>query len=258
MRKKLLVTELALFITMSMMFTGCGHKSSTENEGADSTGSETVVTDESGDAGISADDENGDKFDEDTDGKTADGDAPAGDGTGDGEGAVEDAVEDAEPETPPHEHSYTSEITQEPTCTVAGVMTYTCECGDSYTEEIEATGHTWTTNYKTVHHDAVTHTEQVDNGHYESVQAEDHIYHCLYCDREFHSKDYGSEEAAADAFNAHVNNGECPGVLVDHMYEAYSVNQWIPNVQTVTVVDSEAYDEQVASGQICTVCGATK
>ena len=30
--------------------------------------------------------------------------------------------------------------TQAPTCGVAGVMTYTCSCGDSYTEEIAATG----------------------------------------------------------------------------------------------------------------------
>lgn len=39
-----------------------------------------------------------------------------------------------------HVHSYTSAVTTEPTCAVAGVMTYTCECGDSYTEEIAATG----------------------------------------------------------------------------------------------------------------------
>ena len=39
-----------------------------------------------------------------------------------------------------HVHSYTSAVTTEPTCVAAGVMTYTCECGDSYTEEIAATG----------------------------------------------------------------------------------------------------------------------
>jgi len=35
-----------------------------------------------------------------------------------------------------HEHSYTSEVTIEPTHMTVGEMTYTCECGDSYTEEI--------------------------------------------------------------------------------------------------------------------------
>ena len=40
-------------------------------------------------------------------------------------------------------HSYTETITQEPTCTEDGVKTYTCECGDSYTETIPATGHNY-------------------------------------------------------------------------------------------------------------------
>lgn len=40
-----------------------------------------------------------------------------------------------------HEHSYTPEVT-DPTCTADGYTTYTCECGDSYTEPGEtATGH---------------------------------------------------------------------------------------------------------------------
>ena len=42
-----------------------------------------------------------------------------------------------------HEHSYTEEITTEPTCTAEGVKTYTCSCNDSYTETIPATGHSY-------------------------------------------------------------------------------------------------------------------
>ncbi len=42
-------------------------------------------------------------------------------------------------EPAPHEHSYTSSVTIPATCKVPGVMTFTCECGDSYTEEIPAT-----------------------------------------------------------------------------------------------------------------------
>lgn len=40
-----------------------------------------------------------------------------------------------------HEHSYTASITKSPTCTEAGITTYTCSCGDIYTETIEPTGH---------------------------------------------------------------------------------------------------------------------
>ena len=33
------------------------------------------------------------------------------------------------------------EVTKEPTCTEDGVMTYTCECGETYTQAIPKTGH---------------------------------------------------------------------------------------------------------------------
>ena len=39
-----------------------------------------------------------------------------------------------------HTHNYTGSITKEATCTEAGVRTYTCSCGDSYTENMPATG----------------------------------------------------------------------------------------------------------------------
>ena len=39
------------------------------------------------------------------------------------------------------EHSYTSKVTESPTCTKDGVRTYTCDCGDTYTEPISAIGH---------------------------------------------------------------------------------------------------------------------
>ena len=41
------------------------------------------------------------------------------------------------PEDSAHKHEYTSEITIPATHTATGVMTYTCECGDSYTETID-------------------------------------------------------------------------------------------------------------------------
>ena len=40
-------------------------------------------------------------------------------------------------------HSYTSEITKAATCSSQGIKTYTCSCGHSYTETIEATGHSY-------------------------------------------------------------------------------------------------------------------
>lgn len=42
-----------------------------------------------------------------------------------------------------HEHVYVETITKQPTCTEEGEKTFTCECGDSYTEKIPATGHNY-------------------------------------------------------------------------------------------------------------------
>lgn len=42
---------------------------------------------------------------------------------------------------PNHTHKYTAKETTAATCTKAGVMTYTCSCGESYTEPIDALGH---------------------------------------------------------------------------------------------------------------------
>lgn len=41
-----------------------------------------------------------------------------------------------------HKHSYSARVTKEASCTSQGVRTYTCSCGDSYTEYIPMTGHT--------------------------------------------------------------------------------------------------------------------
>ena len=42
-----------------------------------------------------------------------------------------------------HDHSYTSKITKEPTCNTEGEITYTCECGDSYTKSIAKKEHSY-------------------------------------------------------------------------------------------------------------------
>ncbi|MBE6686945.1 MAG: hypothetical protein E7591_06900 [Ruminococcaceae bacterium] len=48
--------------------------------------------------------------------------------------------------TATHTHTYTSSVTTAATCTSAGVRTYRCSCGDSYTEAIAALGHSYTSS----------------------------------------------------------------------------------------------------------------
>ena len=48
---------------------------------------------------------------------------------------------DGNSEEETNSHSYASTVTKIATCETAGVRTFTCSCGNSYTEEIPATGH---------------------------------------------------------------------------------------------------------------------
>ena len=53
----------------------------------------------------------------------------------------EEQVTEQEGQADAHKHSYTARVTREATCTSQGVRTYSCDCGDSYTEFIPMTGH---------------------------------------------------------------------------------------------------------------------
>ena len=81
-----------------------------------------------------------------------------------------------EPTQPPaHVHNHTSAITTVATCLLPGVRTYTCDCGESYTQAIPATGHTW----------VVKETVQTQYGTGgELIQAGYTIYKCSTCGEE--------------------------------------------------------------------------
>ena len=48
-----------------------------------------------------------------------------------------------DPNHVPHEHAYHETHRVDPTCTEDGYIEYTCDCGDSYTAPLPATGHSW-------------------------------------------------------------------------------------------------------------------
>ena len=79
-----------------------------------------------------------------------------------------------------HTHSYTSSVTTEPTCTGTGVRTYTCSCGDSYTETIDATGHNYTdsiTKQPTCTETGIrTYTCSCGDSYTETIDATGHNY----------------------------------------------------------------------------------
>lgn len=78
-------------------------------------------------------------------------------------------------------HNYTDSITQQPSCTVPGVRTYTCSlCSNSYTESVPALGHDW--QVKTS-----VQTEYDESGN--MVQQGYTIFRCSRCGEEYRSDD---------------------------------------------------------------------
>ena len=79
-----------------------------------------------------------------------------------------------------HEHNYKSGVTTEPTCTEAGVITYTCACGDSYTATINAVGHSYsaqeTTEPTCTEAGVITYTCRCGDNYTEEIAAFGHSY----------------------------------------------------------------------------------
>ena len=118
-------------------------------------------------------------------------------------------------------------------------------------ETPKAHEHSWQPVYTTVHHDAVTHTEQQDQGHNETtIETEYHVYL---------SSDPSNYETFSDKTSACNRQDELllQGLSANISKGTVSHETWIPNVVTVTVIDKEAYDEQIVESYVCS-CGATK
>lgn len=140
-----------------------------------------------------------------------------------------------------HKHHYTSAKTANESCTANGTITYTCSCGDSYTETIPAYGHAWT------HHDATGHwaKEEVTPGWDEPIY-ETHAF-CYGC-----GQDFGAGEAGVTAAAKHtmaVFGDGCDSYYSNEVIVGYNHHDAV--YKDVWVEDSKAYDS-------CTNCGATK
>ncbi len=79
------------------------------------------------------------------------------------------------------EHTYTCEHTTLPSCTQAGLDTYTCSlCGDTYTQTVAAAGHAWTVKQS-------VNTQYDDTG---ALVTEGYtIYECSTCGEQYKSTD---------------------------------------------------------------------
>lgn len=151
-----------------------------------------------------------------------------------------------------HKHSYTSKVTKAATCSTAGVRTYTCSCGDSYTESIPATGnHSWVEVTSTVHHDETGHyeTRTVSEAWDEAIKEGKAVCNYAGCGAYYDTAD----EVLDHIFIAHDGHAS---------YSVKKVTTGTIHHDAVTeevwVVDQAAYDETVVTGYKCSVCGATQ
>lgn len=133
------VRVFAILSIIAIMLVGCGN---TEQSGASNESSAV----ESAMAGVAGDSDNTGAIDiiGNNDNTDAAGNTDAGVDTPDSSDTVTSTDESTPTETPEpvHEHSYTSAVTKEATCSESGETTYSCDCGDTYKEDIEKISHT--------------------------------------------------------------------------------------------------------------------
>lgn len=147
-------------------------------------------------------------------------------------------------EKPAHSHNYTGVVTTQPTCTTAGVKTFTCSCGASYTESIGTTAHDYSVPItQTVHHD-----EQ-----YEAVRREIPAYKVIICrcgEKFTTQADYDTH--CAETFEKYENILEAP------CGGRYNVEEHPASYTYDYVLVTPAYDSEEIVGYKCSVCGQQK
>jgi len=165
--------------------------------------------------------------------------------------------EPVEPE-PEHEHVYSSEETKPATCGKPGVMTYTCECGETYTEEIPATGnHSYTSTVTTPATCAVpgvmTYTCSVCGDTYtEAIPATgEHDFQGGDCQHPMICSVCGAEGPLGEHQMATVSHQAKQHQETHTVYDYDGQGGLIgSHDETITVIDEPGYDET-----LCLICG---
>ncbi len=124
-----------------------------------------------------------------------------------------------------HEHSFDEgKVTKDPTCTEAGEKTFTCECGETKTEEIPALGHDYdegkVTKKATCTEAGVkTYTCKNDSSHTktEEIPALGHDYDEGKVTKEATCKEAGVKTYTCKRDSSHTKTEEIK--KVDHQYE---------------------------------------
>ena len=186
---------------------------------------------------------------------------------------------------PKHEHKYTAKVTKQPSCKEEGVTTYTCSCGDSYTEPIAKTPHkfvdkvvkpTKTEKGYTQHTCSVCRYSYKDN-YTDPIGGGDtptpppvHTHEWQEIYETVHHKDCVHEawdEEIKESFDVCKKCGKKfkskEDKIGDHiLFEHDGDASYTTIVEVIDVIHHDAeykeWDEQVLTGYKCKTCGATK
>ena len=141
-------------------------------------------------------------------------------------------------------HTHTSEVTKAPTCTEKGIMTYTCHCGDTYTEDIAPTGHTYV--------DTVVAPKCGEMGYtLHDCKDCDYSYRDTYTDALKHVWDNGTVTAPTCTANGYTTYtcSLCDGTKVENV---------VPSLGHTLVIDAAVAPTCTATGLTtgthCSVC----
>lgn len=141
-----------------------------------------------------------------------------------------------------HTHNYNGVVTVQATCVTNGVKTYTCSCGDSYTESLGYGSHDFSTPiYESVFHDEVWQTV-------EKQLPSQKVITCR-CGAEFTT-------------NEEYDNHVISQLETEGAFTPCGSSYMIETRPGETVYDyvkvSDAYTSEEIVGYKCSVCGATQ
>lgn len=105
-----------------------------------------------------------------------------------------------------HKHSYSSKVTTSPSCTTTGVTTFSCSCGETYTEPISKTSHKYSdsiTNPTCTTGGYTTHTCSVCGDSYKDskTNATGHSWNAATCTTPKTCSNCGLTEGSAGGHN---------------------------------------------------------
>lgn len=201
-------------------------KAATDTTSAKSSSSSNKSSGSSGSSSKSSSSGNSNKTSSGSSNKTSSSSSSKPSSSGNSNTASSGGSGQSKPSQPAHTHSYSSSVTTQPTCANAGVRTYKCSCGASYTESIPATGnHSWKEQYKTETVPAKTHQENV----WKNI--------CNGCNAQFDDPDDAARHVVA------VFGDACSSYRTEV-------------VDTITIIDEPETTKDVYIGSKCSVCGA--